>query len=126
MEDYSGLADFKLHLIETITDNFADVRKVGSGGYGVVYKAVHDGKEIAVKKLHHSEGLDDKQFHSEVRNLVNVCHKNVVRLIGYCYETRSKYIKHDKEFVFAKIMERVICFEYMQGGSLDQHIRGNL
>lgn len=38
MGDYHGMEDFKLHLIESITDNFADDRIVGSGGYGDVYK----------------------------------------------------------------------------------------
>ncbi|VAH40217.1 hypothetical protein VPH35_025655 [Triticum aestivum] len=29
---------------------------------------------------------------------------------------------HKGDLVFAKIMERVLCFEYMHGGSLDKHI----
>ncbi|KAM3373273.1 hypothetical protein ACQJBY_019961 [Aegilops geniculata] len=122
MGDYNGMEDFTLHLIESITDKFSDDRIVGSGGYGDVYKAEHKGKEIAVKKLHPFQGLDDKQFHNEVRNLINIRHKNVVQLIGYCYESRNKYIEHNKDIVFARTTERVICFEYMEGGSLDKHI----
>ncbi|XP_044329753.1 cysteine-rich receptor-like protein kinase 26 isoform X2 [Triticum aestivum] len=52
-----------------------------------------------------------------------VRHKNIVRLIGYCYETWHKYVEHKGKLVFAKAMERVLCFEYMQGGSLDKHIQ---
>ncbi|XP_048554083.1 disease resistance protein RGA5-like isoform X2 [Triticum urartu] len=114
--------NFKLHEIEDITNNFADYRKVGSGGYGDVYRATYQGEEIAVKKLHQLQGLDDKQFHSEFLDLHKVRHQNVVRLIGYCYETRSRQVNHNGELVFVKIMERVLCFEYMQGGSLDKHI----
>ncbi|XBI97717.1 hypothetical protein VPH35_018040 [Triticum aestivum] len=100
-------------------------QKVGSDGYGDVYRATHQGEEIAVKKLHQLHGLDDKQFHAEYRNLRQVRHKNVVWLIGYCDETRSKYMNHNGELVFSKIIERVLCFEYMQGGGLDKHITGN-
>jgi interleukin-1 receptor-associated kinase 1 len=85
---------------------------------------VYKGEEIAVKKLHALQGLDDKQFHNEFLNLTKVSHENVVRLIGYCYESRHKYVKHNGETVWAKSMERVLCFEYMQGGSLEKHISG--
>uniref|UniRef100_A0A0A8ZAT5 Protein kinase domain-containing protein n=1 Tax=Arundo donax TaxID=35708 RepID=A0A0A8ZAT5_ARUDO len=114
--------DIELHVLETITNKFSDEQKVGSGGYGDVYKGVYNGKEIAVKKLHHLQGLDDKAFDSEFRNLSKVKHQNVVGLIGYCYQSRHKYIPYNGELIFAKAMERILCFEYMQGGSLDKHI----
>ncbi|MBC2899796.1 hypothetical protein CFC21_112616 [Triticum aestivum] len=115
--------DFELRVIEAITNNFADDQIVGSGGYGVVYRATHEGEEIAVKKLRQLPGLDDKQFDSEFRNLRNIRHQNVVRLIGYCYESRHRYMDHNGDLVFAQLMERVLCFEYMHGGSLDEHIQ---
>ncbi|KAL6905913.1 hypothetical protein ACP4OV_003514 [Aristida adscensionis] len=87
-----------------------------------VYKGEHNGEEIAVKKLHPLQGLDDKEFHNEFRNLVDIRHQNVVRLIGYCHASHNEYIKHEGELVFARATERVLCFEYMQGGSLDKHI----
>ncbi|WVZ50796.1 hypothetical protein U9M48_002019 [Paspalum notatum var. saurae] len=114
--------DFKFHVLETITNNFSEDRKVGSGGYGDVYRGMYNGDEIAVKKLHPLQGLDDKEFDNEFRSLSKINHKNIIRLIGYCYESRHKYVQHNGELVFAKAMERVLCFEYMQGGSLDNHI----
>lgn len=118
--------DINFQLIQTITNNFAEDQKVGSGGFGDVYRAIYKGEEIAVKKLHPLHGLDDKQFDIEFRNLSKVCHQNVVRLIGYCYESQHKYMEHEGELVFGETVERVLCFEYMQGGSLDKHIKGNL
>ncbi|WVZ96313.1 hypothetical protein U9M48_041968 [Paspalum notatum var. saurae] len=118
--------DFKLHLLETITNNFSDEHKVASGGYADVYRGVYNGEEIAVKRLHQLKGLDDRAFQNEVRNLWKVRHHNVVRLIGYCYDTHHKFVEHEGELVFAKEMERVLCFEYMQGGSLDQYISGDV
>ena len=114
--------DFTFDLLNTITNSFSEEQKIGSGGYGDSYRAVHNGEEIIVKRLHHLLGLDDQRFHNEFRNLSKVSHINVIRLIGYCYESRSKYIERGEEYVFAKMMERLLCFEYMQGGSLDKYI----
>ncbi|CAM0878797.1 unnamed protein product [Alopecurus aequalis] len=115
--------DFRLHYLENITNDFEEKKKVGSGGYGTVYKALHDGKEIAVKKLHSLVGLDDKAFDREFRNLSNVHHENVVHLIGYCYESRINYVDYNGEKIKATVKERILCFDYMQGGSLDSHIK---
>jgi len=114
--------DFRLHLIEHITNNFSDYQKVGSGAYGDVYKALYNGEEIAVKKFHPLQGFNDEIFDNELRNLTKVSHQNIVRLLGYCYESRCKYSKYNGETIWATSMERVLCFEYMQGGSLDRYI----
>lgn len=114
--------NIEFHLLETITNKFSVDQKVGSGGYGDVYKGVYNGKEIAVKKLHHLQGLDDKAFDSEFRNLSKVKHTNVVQLLGYCYQIVRKYVPYKEELVLANEKERILCFEYMEGGSLDTHI----
>ncbi|VAI53338.1 unnamed protein product [Triticum turgidum subsp. durum] len=51
-------------------------------------------------------------------------HPNVTRLVGYCYHLGHQCIKQKGEYVFAHVEERVLCFEYLQGGSLDNHISG--
>ncbi|XBI51757.1 cysteine-rich receptor-like protein kinase 44 [Aegilops tauschii subsp. strangulata] len=114
--------DFELHLIKSITNNFSKNQEVGSGAYGAVYRAVHNGEEIAVKRLHALQGLDDKEFDNEFRNFTKIFHKNVVRLIGYCYESQEKFVEHNGDLIRAKAMERVLCFEYMQRGSLEKYI----
>ena len=84
-----------------------------------------DGKLIAVKRLHDTlEGLDDKQFKNEVGNLFTVDHPNIVQFLGYCYETQSKLVKYNGEDVFGKHIHRALCFEYLQGGSLDKRLAG--
>lgn len=77
-----------------------------------------------MKKLHQLQGLDDKEFDNEFRNLSKVYHQNVVKLVGYCYELQKKYVKHDGNTIQATIMERILCFEYMHGGTLDNCIKG--
>ncbi|XP_037482822.1 protein STRUBBELIG-RECEPTOR FAMILY 7-like [Triticum dicoccoides] len=113
---------FRLHQLEAITNNFSEDRKVGSGYNADVYKAVHDGEDIAVKRLHPLHGLDDKDFHNELRNLNKARHKNIIRLIGYCHDTHMECVEYEGELVLASIVKKLLCFEYMQGGSLDKHI----
>jgi serine/threonine protein kinase len=86
---------------------------------------VHDGEDIAVKKLYQLQGLDDKDFDNEILNFNKAHHKNIVRLIGYCHETHRRCIEHKGDLIFVIRTERFLCFEYMQGGSLDKHIEGN-
>jgi serine/threonine protein kinase len=111
-----------LHLIKTITDEFAEKNRLGKGGYGEVYKGVLNGQEIAVKKLFPVHGLDEEAFTNELRNLMKVQHKNILRLIGYSYEISHQHINHDRQFVFSKVIDRALCFEFMDKGSLSQHL----
>lgn len=122
MDDSYVSVAFEYRMLRDITDDFSEARQVGSGGYGVVYKGLHDGKEIAVKKLRALVGLNDEPFDKEFNTLSKIHHENVVQLIGYCYESRRNYIKHNNETITAIERERILCFEYMKGGSLDKHI----
>jgi len=79
-----------------------------------------------VKKLHPLHGLDDKAFDKEFHSLSKINHPNVVRLIGYCHESHRKFLPHKGGLQAATVMERVLCFEYMEGGSLDKHILGTV
>ena len=77
-----------------------------------------------MKKLHQLQGLDDKEFDNEFRNLRKVHHENVVKLVGYCYELKKKYVQYNGNTILATVMERILCFEYMHGGTLDNCIKG--
>ncbi|XP_047079183.1 cysteine-rich receptor-like protein kinase 44 [Lolium rigidum] len=115
--------EFKIQLLQHITNNFSEEHVIGRGGYGVVYKGMlEDGEEIAVKRLHHLPGLDDKEFRNEFNNLIRAQHKNIVRLIGYCYDIGHQRIKLNGEYIFAHFEERILCLEYLEGGSLDKYV----
>ncbi|KAG2634641.1 hypothetical protein PVAP13_2NG173515 [Panicum virgatum] len=93
--------------LEKITDNFQ--RFVGHGGFGrVYYGRLENGTEVAVKK--HSEsslhGLDE--FVAEVQSLTKVHHRNLVSLVGYCWEEDHL----------------ALVYEYLSQGSLFDHLRG--
>ena len=115
-----------LHILEDITNGFSVHSRIGTGGYGDVYKGVHNKKEIAVKLLRIDalQGLDDQQFKNEVGNLLRAKHSNIVQLVGYCYETRNIYVEHNGVNDFSQRIYRVLCFEYLEGGSLHKHLGG--
>lgn len=75
-----------------------------------------------MKKLYNQLGLDDDQFKNEYINLMGVRHHNIIRLVGYCYETRNKVVEYNGKLVFATEDQRALCLEYLQGGSLANYL----
>ncbi|XP_051187821.1 cysteine-rich receptor-like protein kinase 44 isoform X1 [Lolium perenne] len=109
--------------LKKITNSFSDERVLGRGGSGVVYKGeLRNGKAIAVKKLERSLPGFEKQFTNEVYHFMKLKHPNIVRLLGYCYETHNVCVKHNGKYVFAEMSERLLCLEYYPNGSLDQYL----
>jgi len=90
--------------VKKITNNFAE--KLGEGGFGVVYKGkLSNGALVAVKLLdrhRHSE----TQFMNEVATIGRVHHVNLVRLLGYCFQSFTS----------------ALVYEYMVNGSLEKFI----
>ncbi|KAF7005045.1 hypothetical protein CFC21_020195 [Triticum aestivum] len=113
-----------IRLLEKITDNFSEERLLGQGAYGKVYRGVYnDGQEIAVKLLHNNmQTIDDEQFIHEFDNLMMLNHPNIVRLVGYCYETQRQHMDFEGRTVFAETTYKALCFEYMTKGSLQNHL----
>ena len=71
-------------------------------------------------------GLDDTRFEDEFHKLRILTHPNIVRLIGYCYETHREYIEHEGVPVLGEKIYRALCFEYLHNGSLQNHLSGML
>ncbi|XP_051209115.1 uncharacterized protein [Lolium perenne] len=124
MDNATGVPKLmSLELLEEITDGFSKHRKLGGGAYGDVYLGEHkDGVKIAVKVLKDVLDLDDEQFEKEYRNLAILEHKNVVRLVGSCNETKGEHVSLNGRMFFAEKIRRMLCFEYMCNGSLDNFI----
>ncbi|XP_037419419.1 putative receptor-like protein kinase At4g00960, partial [Triticum dicoccoides] len=115
--------EFPFEFLENITNGFSEQNIVGRGGYGVIYKGVLDnGEEVAVKKLRQMVWIDDEQLKNELNNLMRVQHKNIVRLVGYCRHTSQIFVVYKGKHVSASVVERAICLEYVQGGSLENQL----
>ncbi|OMO62981.1 hypothetical protein CCACVL1_22538 [Corchorus capsularis] len=97
---------FKLRELRNATGNFNHKNKLGKGGFGTVYKGVWKEKEIAVKRVSKKSNQGNQEFIAEVTTIGNLNHKNLVKLVGWCYENR----------------ELLLVYEFMPHGSLDKYI----
>ncbi|KAK1692621.1 hypothetical protein QYE76_009318 [Lolium multiflorum] len=112
-----------IRVLQEITDNFSEERALGQGAYGKVYKGVHCGEEIAVKLIHNNlQATNDEQFKHEFDNLMVLRHPNIVRLVGYCYDTQHEHADFQGKIVFGETTYKALCFEYMHMGSLQSHL----
>ncbi|KAK4588065.1 hypothetical protein RGQ29_019164 [Quercus rubra] len=103
----SDLPLFELSTIVAATDNFSIANKLGEGGFGLVYKGLlHNGMEIAVKRLSKSSGQGIEQFKTEVALIAKLQHRNLVRILGCCIQEE----------------EKMIIYEYLPNKSLDSFI----
>ncbi|KAI4313229.1 hypothetical protein L6164_026222 [Bauhinia variegata] len=88
------------------TEDF-DIRYcIGTGAYGIVYRAqIPSGRIVALKKLHRLECQEpsfDRSFQNEVKMLTEIRHKNIVKLYGFCLHNKCMFL----------------VYEYMERGSL--------
>ncbi|KAH9622490.1 hypothetical protein KSS87_017171 [Heliosperma pusillum] len=99
-----NLPIFDWESILSATNKFADSNKLGTGGFGSVYRgSLPDGQEIAVKRLSNVSVQGEEEFRTEVVLIAKLQHRNLVRMLGYC-------VKAD---------EKILVYEYMPNGSLD-------
>ncbi|CAN1189091.1 L-type lectin-domain containing receptor kinase IX.1 [Linum perenne] len=105
----AGPRKFTFKELARATNNFSDSQnKLGEGGFGGVYRGfMNDNKEyIAVKRVSKNSKQGIKEFAAEVKIISRLSHRNLVRLIGWCYEK----------------MELLLVYEFLPNGSLDIHL----
>ena len=73
-------------------------------------------------KLLHLKPLLEEEFKNEISELTWVQHPNTVQLVGYCYHTAPVSVEHKGEYVSARVAEGALCFEYLEGPTLDEHL----
>ncbi|KAF6171584.1 hypothetical protein GIB67_018108 [Kingdonia uniflora] len=104
--DNSDLPRFSFKMLAIATNNIRFSNKLGQGGFGSVHKGmfpIPDGREIAVKRLSITSGQGLEEFKNEVVVISRLQHRNLVRLLGYCFEGN----------------EKMLVYEYMSNKSLD-------
>ncbi|KAF5471766.1 hypothetical protein F2P56_008536 [Juglans regia] len=99
---------FTFYEIEDATRKFE--KRIGSGGFGVVYYGMKDGKEIAVKVLTSNSYQGMREFSNEVTLLSRIHHRNLVQFLGYCQEGDRS----------------MLVYEFLHNGTLKEHLYGPL
>ncbi|CAK9212196.1 unnamed protein product [Sphagnum troendelagicum] len=109
MVKFARANPYSLAQVTIATENFKI--QIGKGGFGPMYYGkFEDGKEVAIKVLDIKSSQGPSKFFNEVDILSRVNHRNLVSLIGYCLEDDQK----------------MLIYEYMQKGSLCDHLYGDL
>nr|XP_043611743.1 uncharacterized protein LOC122583402 [Erigeron canadensis] len=122
-----NLEHLKIQLSEIMlaTRNFAETYIIGSGGYGMVYRAELDHYDsrnslyikeedrdvwpkkrsvVAIKRILDAKGK--KGFYAEIEILTNCKHQNVISLLGFCDEDPHM----------------ILVYELVSNGSLDDYL----
>uniref|UniRef100_A0A5B7ASF7 Putative L-type lectin-domain containing receptor kinase S.5 n=1 Tax=Davidia involucrata TaxID=16924 RepID=A0A5B7ASF7_DAVIN len=97
---------FRLKELKQATGYFNSKNQLGKGGFGTVYKGLLDSKEVAVKRFSNDSREGKQDFIAEVTIIGSLHHKNLVKLVGWCYERN----------------ELILVYEFMPNGSLDKLI----
>ncbi|KAL3755202.1 hypothetical protein ACJRO7_002280 [Eucalyptus globulus] len=104
------LKRFTFRELKVATNNFSETKKLGQGGYGYVYEgALGDGSRVAIKRLNR-RASQPWTFHAEVKVGNMICHRNLIRVLGFCSSSKRG--------------EHMLVYAFMPNGSLDSLLRG--
>ncbi|KAJ6937919.1 leucine-rich repeat receptor-like protein kinase [Populus alba x Populus x berolinensis] len=104
-----GARNFSFEELRKYSNNFSETNDIGSGGYGNVYRGVlPTGELIAIKRAQQGSMQGGLEFKTEIELLSRVHHKNVVSLIGFCFDRG----------------EQMLVYEFVPNGSLMASLSG--
>ncbi|XP_010537354.1 PREDICTED: probable receptor-like serine/threonine-protein kinase At5g57670 [Tarenaya hassleriana] len=108
-EKYSSTCRFfKYKELVLATWDFSAGNFIGKGGSSRVFKGfLPSGREVAVKILKQNEDVL-KEFVSEIDIITTLNHKNIISLLGFCFEDNNL----------------LLVYNYLSRGSLEENLHG--
>ncbi|XP_076954107.1 leucine-rich repeat receptor protein kinase HPCA1-like [Bidens hawaiensis] len=104
-----GAKAFSFEELNTYTNNFAESNSIGTGGYGTVYRgSLPNGQLIAIKRAKQGSTQGGLEFKTEIELLSRVHHKNLVSLVGFCFDQG----------------EQMLVYEYIVNGTVKDSLSG--
>ncbi|XP_009362341.2 protein kinase STUNTED-like isoform X3 [Pyrus x bretschneideri] len=99
---------FTYQELQSATSYFLADNIIGRGGSSQVYRGcLPDGKELAVKILKPSEDVL-KEFVLEIDIITTLNHKNIISLLGFCFEDNNL----------------LLVYDFLSRGSLEENLHG--
>ncbi|KAL8205972.1 hypothetical protein R6Q57_009523 [Mikania cordata] len=104
-----GARSFTFEELKACTNNFATAANIGSGGYGMVYRGNLPNRQlVAIKRAQQGSTQGGLEFKTEIELLSRVHHKNLVSLVGFCFDAG----------------EQMLVYEYVVNGTLKDSLSG--
>ncbi|CAL5401918.1 unnamed protein product [Camellia sinensis] len=104
-----GARCYSFEELKKYTNTFSEANCIGSGGYGKVYRGTLPTEQlVAIKRAQRGSLQGGLEFKSELELLSRVHHKNVVSLVGFCFERG----------------EQMLVYESIANGTLKESLSG--
>ncbi|MFS8002557.1 putative protein kinase RLK-Pelle-LRR-VIII-1 family [Helianthus anomalus] len=91
-----GTKAFSFEELSKYTNNFSESNNIGTGGYGMVYKgSLPNGQLVAIKRATRGSTQGGLEFKTEIELLSRVHHKNLVSLVGFCFDQGEQMLVYE-------------------------------
>ncbi|KAK9988767.1 hypothetical protein SO802_029006 [Lithocarpus litseifolius] len=104
----TGPKKFSYNELVSATNNFAEEKKLGEGGFSGVYQGfLRDlNSYVAIKRVSRGSKQGIKEYASEMKSISRLRHRNLVQLLGWCHEKK----------------DLLLIYEFMSNGCSDSHL----